>query len=65
MRREHKSEKADRTAEERSENGGTPEHHSKARGPMRWGAERRDRVSQSASLRPVRRMGLVGMALLS
>jgi hypothetical protein len=35
---------ADRAAEERSEDEGMPEHPAKARDPVRWAAERGERV---------------------
>lgn len=56
---------ADRTAEERSENEGMPEHPAKARDPVRWAADRRARVSQRRSERPSGYIGMFGIALMS
>ena len=56
---------ADRTAEERSENEGMPEHPAKARDPVRWATDRRERVRQLRSERPSGRTGMFGIALMS
>src|SRR5215218_4107070 len=53
-------ETADRAAEERSEDGGMPEHPSKARDPARWAAERQARWGQRAPEQ--RGPGTTGMA---
>jgi hypothetical protein len=51
---------ADRTAEERSEDDGMPEHPAKARDPERWAAERHARTGRRAPER--RRPGRADMA---
>ena len=56
---------ADRAAEERSEDEGMPEHPAKARDPVRWAADRRERVSQRRSGHPPGHTGLSGIALVS
>ncbi|MBX6747636.1 MAG: hypothetical protein IRY87_36860 [Acetobacteraceae bacterium] len=56
---------ADRTAEERSENEGMPEHAAKARDPVRWAADRHARASQLRSERPSGHIGISGIALMS
>jgi hypothetical protein len=65
MKSERDDEIADRTAEERSENEGMPEHPAKARDPVRWAADRGKRVSQHVSGRPPSHTGLFGVALVS
>lgn len=60
-------ETADRAAEERSEDDGMPEHRTKARDPVRWAAERRDRMGHSAPPpgRGSGRTAMVGLAMVS
>ncbi len=52
---------ADRAAEERSENEGMPEHAAKARDPVRWAADRGNRVSP----RSPSRSGVLGFAFVA
>jgi hypothetical protein len=52
---------ADRTAEERSENEGMPEHAAKARDPVRWAADRGKRMRP----RPPSRSGVFGFAFIA
>lgn len=61
MKPDNAAEIADRTAEERSENEGMPEHVAKARDPVRWAADRRARVSP----RRPDRSGIFGFALIA
>ena len=56
---------ADRAAEERSEDEGIPEHRAKARDPVQWAADRRDRVRQHRSARSLGHTGMFGVALVS
>jgi hypothetical protein len=56
---------ADRTAEERSEDEGMPEHAAKALDPVRWAAERGKRVSQRMPDHSPGRTGIFGVALVS
>jgi hypothetical protein len=65
MKPERDDEIADRTAEERSENEGMPEHPGKARDPVRWAADRGKRVSQRMPERPPSHTGMFGVALVS
>jgi hypothetical protein len=61
-------ETADRAAEERSEDDGMPEHPTKARDPVRWAAERRERVGHGAppaGRRGSGRTGVFSMAMVS
>jgi hypothetical protein len=54
---------ADRAAEERSENEGMPEHPAKAHDPVRWGADRRARVTRRRTT--PRHTGMFGVAFVS
>lgn len=65
MKSERDDEIADRTAEERSENEGMPEHPGKAHDPVRWAADRGMRVSQRMLERSPGRPGMFGIALMS
>jgi hypothetical protein len=65
MRSNPADEIADRTAEERSEDEGMPEHASKALDPVRWAAERSRRVSQRMPGHSPGRTGILGVALVS
>ncbi|MBW6399279.1 hypothetical protein KPL78_15565 [Roseomonas sp. HJA6] len=56
---------ADRFAEERSEDEGMPEHPAKARDPVRWAAERSERVSHRAARRPPAHTSMFGIAFVS
>lgn len=56
---------ADRFAEERSEDDGMPEHPAKARDPVRWAAERGERVSHRATRRPPAHTRMFGIAFVS
>lgn len=56
---------ADRFAEERSEDEGMPEHPAKARDPVRWAAERGERVSHRAIRRPPAYTGMFAIAFVS
>ena len=61
-------ETADRAAEERSEDDGMTEHPAKARDPVRWAAERQERVGHGAppaGRRGSGRTGMVGLAMVS
>jgi hypothetical protein len=58
-------ETADRTAEERSEDDGMPEHAAKARDPVRWAADRGRRASHRAPGRSPGHAGLSGVAMMS
>ena len=56
---------ADRAAEERSENEGMPEHPAKARDPVRWVADRRERVIRRTPGHTPGHPGLLGVAFVS